>query len=201
MKKKHLFVAVFALLVGVMCVSCATNNVRNVSGTVFDYAFDGVPSSYKDFAGKGGGYFVDGPKEALGTDAKDGWKQKCIAGLREKGDYAYIINYLENDEKTAIDYIDIYKKSGDMFLACYIGKKKAAVLRDFPLGSGIDDREYRDELQYDDENMTIQFFLKGKTVAQIRIKPKKEVDRGKRHLKISADWWAEQAESDIEIVD
>ena len=58
------------ILAAAMLASCATNKVQEnaVSGTVFDYAFDGVPFSHKDFIGKGEGYFVDGPKEALGPD-------------------------------------------------------------------------------------------------------------------------------------
>lgn len=201
MKKTVLLIgAILAFLL----VSCATNKVQEnaVSGTVFDYAFDGVPFSHKDFIGKGEGYFVDGPKEALGPDAKDGWKRRSLAGLNQKGDCVYMIEFLENDDTSVIGDIYINKRNSDLFLSHYIGKKKAAVLRDFPLGAGIDDREYRDELRYDAENMTIHFFLKGKTVVQIRIKPKKKADIGKRYLKIAADWWAEQAaESESEIVD
>ena len=53
--------------------SLSAQNAPTAGGTIFERAYDGVPSSYKDYLGKGGGYFVDGPKEALGPDAEDGW--------------------------------------------------------------------------------------------------------------------------------
>ena len=196
MKKQITITAL--LILALLFASCATTDKAQetaaVNGTVFDIALDGVPSSYTDFVGKGGSYFVKGPEEALGPDAEDGWKQKCLVGLREKGDYVYIIKYLENDEASAVEYIDIYKPNSDLPLSRYIGKNKSAVLADYPLGAGIDDRDFGYDLQYDAEDMTIQFMLKkGKKVGQVRVKPKKTADIGKRYQKISADWWGEQA--------
>ena len=193
MNAKNIIICIAAALLLASCATNAGRKAASVSGTVFDYAYDGIPStSYKDFLwGKDGEYFVNGPEKALGPDAADGWKQKCLAGLKRRGEYVYIIKYLDNDETSAIDYIDIYEPNADLFLSRYIGRRAAAVLADFPLGAGIDDREYPDELYYDAADVTIQFLLKGKTVAQIRILPKKAADTGKRRAKINADWWAE----------
>ena len=67
----------------------------------------------------------------------------------------------------------------DLPLSKYIGKRKKDILKDFPLGKGIDDCDDADKLQYDWSDMTIEVYLNFMTVRQIKITMKKKEDIGK----------------------
>lgn len=159
-------------------------------GTIFALALEGVPSSYRDFIGRGGGYFVRGPEEAVGTHLENGWVTKCLAGLKNGDDEVYFIEYLENKKECAIDDIFIMAQSDDLPLSKYIGKRKNDILKDFPLGKGIDDCDDADKLQYDWADMTIEVYLEFMTVRQIKITMKKKEDIGKTASQIRKEWWA-----------
>ena len=159
-------------------------------GTIFALALEGIPSSYKDFIGRGGGYFVRGPEEAVGTHQENGWVTKCLAGLKNGDDEVYFIEYLENKKECAIDNIFIMAQSDDLPLSKYIGKRKKDILKDFPLGKGIDDCDDADKLQYDWSDMTIEVYLEFMTIRQIKITMKKKEDIGKTASQIRKEWWA-----------
>lgn len=160
------------------------------NGTIFALALKGVPSSYKDFIGRDDGYFVRGPEEAVGTHQENGWVTKCLVGLKNGDDVVYFIEYLENKKECAIDNIFIMAQSDDLPLSKYIGKRKKDILKDFPLGKGIDDCDDADKLQYDWADMTIEVYLNFMTVRQIKITMKKKEDIGKTASQIRKEWWA-----------
>ena len=69
-----------ALMLISIFASCATNrglNSSNAEKTIFDYAHQGIQSSYSDYFGKEPEYEVHGPKDTDAFDKKHGWREAC----------------------------------------------------------------------------------------------------------------------------
>ena len=126
----------------------------------------------------------------MGNHQENGWVTKCLVGLKNGDDEVYFIEYLENKKECAIDNIFIMAQSDDLPLSKYIGKRKKDILKDFPLGKGIDDCDDADKLQYDWSDMTIEVYLNFMTIRQIKITMKKKEDIGKTASQIRKEWWA-----------
>ncbi|MCI7440624.1 MAG: hypothetical protein MSC48_04795, partial [Spirochaetia bacterium] len=87
-----------ALMLTSIFASCATNRGLNSSDaekTIFDYAHQGILSSYSDYFGKEPEYEVHGPKDTDAFDKKHGWREACTitCGAEE---FIYRIKYVKN---------------------------------------------------------------------------------------------------------
>lgn len=163
MKIKTLLLAAFLAFA---LVSCATNRAQKdeaAQKTIFDYAYNGVLSSYKDYFGKEPEYEVHGPRETDELDKKHGWSEYCYVtcGADET---VYRIKYVKN-RSWAISTVEISKPTDDLFLGKYIGKPKSDVLLDFP--DGADDKGF--VIFYESEDFLISFSIKGGIVSYIHI--------------------------------
>lgn len=150
-------------------VSCATNKAQKdevAQETIFDYAYDGVLPSYRDYFGKEPEYEVHGPRETDELDKKHGWSEYCnvTCGADET---VYSITYVKN-RSWAIDTVQISQPTSDLFFGKYVGKPKSDVLRDFP--DGADDKGF--VIFYESEDFLIAFSIKDEIVSQIRISTK-----------------------------
>lgn len=176
-----------ALMLTSFFASCATNRGLKSSDaekTIFDYAHQGILSSYSDYFGKEPEYEVHGPKDTDAFDKKHGWREACTitCGAEE---FIYRIKYVKNRSWT-IDTVEIFSPTDDLFLGKYVGKPKNVVLEDFP--NGWTDNGYA--IFYESQDFLISFIYSEENISYINILTKlekAEKDSARRPKKIDSD--------------
>ena len=176
-----------ALMLISIFASCATNRGLNSSDAekmIFDYAHQGILSSYSDYFGKEPEYEVHGPRNTDELDKKHGWNEACTVTC-EAEETVYRIRYEKNRSWT-IDTVEIFSPTDDLFLGKYVGKPKNVVLEDFP--NGWTDNGYA--IFYESQDFLISFIYSEEKISYINIltKPEKaEKDSARRPKKIDSD--------------
>ena len=159
MKPKTKIIALLALLA--LCPAFAQNGTDGI----FRHAHSGLLPSYTDYYGKPGEYEVLGPLPADDLDRKHGWSER-VSVRRGADETVWSAKFVKGASWT-VSTVDIKKPTDELFLGKYVGKPKADVLRDFPLGDSDTDRGFA--VYYESDEFLITFLFEDGITSHINI--------------------------------